>query len=170
MLGRIRSARRAASSLHLTPGSSSNSRSTISAAAVHRQLLQHRPTVAAALPSSSSHFFSTTSAPLSSAFLKSYDEHVAERAAMANGKLGGIAPKPLDAAQTATLIEELRAVSASSSSPEAERLVELLSHRVPPGVDEAAYVKAAYLSAVALGKESPTLISQLRHAADTDRR
>lgn len=163
MLGRIRSARRAASSLHLTPGSSSNSRSTASAAAVHRQLLQHRPTVAAALPlSSSSHFFSTTSAPLSSAFLKSYDEHVAERAAMANGKLGGIAPKPLDAAQTATLIEELRAVSASSSSPEAERLVELLSHRVPPGVDEAAYVKAAYLSAVALGKESPTLISQLR--------
>eukprot|EP00985_Skeletonema_marinoi_P008858 scaffold4037_cov145-Skeletonema_marinoi.AAC.14 len=161
MLGRIRSARRAASSLHLTPGSSSNSRSTISAAAVHRQLLQHRPTVAAALPSSSSHFFSTTSAPLSSAFLKSYDEHVAERAAMANGKLGGIAPKPLDAAQTATLIEELRAVS-SSSSPEAERLVELLSHRVPPGVDEAAYVKAAYLSAVALGKESPTLISRLR--------
>mmetsp|Transcript_12631 Transcript_12631/g.19489 ORF Transcript_12631/g.19489 Transcript_12631/m.19489 type:complete len:959 (+) Transcript_12631:108-2984(+) len=163
MLGRIRSARRAASSLHLTPGRSSNSRSTISAAAVHRQLLQHRPTVAAALPSSSSsHFFSTTSAPLSSAFLKSYDEHVAERAAMANGKLGGIAPKPLDAAQTATLIEELRAVSASSSTPEAERLVELLSHRVPPGVDEAAYVKAAYLSAVALGKESPTLISQLR--------
>ena len=161
MLGRIRSARRAASSLHLTPGSSSNSRSTISAAAVHRQLLQHRPTVAAALPSSSSHFFSTTSAPLSSAFLKSYDEHVAERAAMANGKLGGIAPKPLDAAQTATLIEELRAVS-SSSSQEAERLVELLSHRVPPGVDEAAYVKAAYLSAVALGKESPTLISRLR--------
>ena len=145
MLGRIRSARRAASSLHLTPGSSSNSRSNASAAAVHRQLLQHRPTVAAALPSSSSsHFFSTTSAPLSSAFLKSYDEHVAERAAMANGKLGGIAPKPLDAAQTATLIEELRAVS-SSSSPEAERLVELLSHRVPPGVDEAAYVKAAYL-------------------------
>jgi len=163
MLGRIRSARRAASSLHLTPGSSSNSRSSnASAAAVHRQLLQHRPTVAAALPSSSSHFFSTTSAPLSSAFLKSYDEHVAERAAMANGKLGGIAPKPLDAAQTATLIEELRAVSASSSTPEAERLVELLSHRVPPGVDEAAYVKAAYLSAVALGKESPTLISRLR--------
>ena len=161
MLGRIRSARRAASSLHLTPGSSSNSRSNASAAAVHRQLLQHRPTVAAALPSSSSHFFSTTSAPLCSAFLKSYDEHVAERAAMANGKLGGIAPKPLDAAQTATLIEELRAVSASSS-PEAERLVELLSHRVPPGVDEAAYVKAAYLSAVALGKESPTLISRLR--------
>jgi len=160
MLGRIRSARRAASSLHLTPGSSSNSRSTVSAAAVHRQLLQHRPTVAPALPSSSSHFFSTTTAPLSSAFLKSYDEHVAERAAMANGKLGGIAPKPLDAAQTATLIEELRAVSASS--PEADRLVELLSHRVPPGVDEAAYVKAAYLSAVALGKESPTLISRLR--------
>eukprot|EP00984_Skeletonema_dohrnii_P034719 scaffold33654_cov193-Skeletonema_dohrnii-CCMP3373.AAC.2 len=154
MLGRIRSARRAASSLHLTPGSSSNSRSTASAAAVHRQLLQHRPTVVAALPSSSSHFFSTTTAPLSSsAFLKSYDEHVAERAAMANGKLGGIAPKPLDAAQTGAV---------SASSPEAERLVELLSHRVPPGVDEAAYVKAAYLSAVALGKESPTLISRLR--------
>ena len=40
------------------------------------------------------------------------------------------------------------------------QLVELLSHRVPPGVDEAAYPKAAYLSALALGTESPTLISR----------
>ena len=40
------------------------------------------------------------------------------------------------------------------------QLVELLSDRVPPGVDEAAYPKAAYLSALALGTESPTLISR----------
>ena len=42
------------------------------------------------------------------------------------------------------------------------QLVDLLSNRVPPGVDEAAYPKAAYLSALALGTESPTLISRPR--------
>ena len=43
-----------------------------------------------------------------------------------------------------------------------QQLVDLLSNRVPPGVDEAAYPKAAYLSALALGTESPTLISRSR--------
>jgi aconitate hydratase 2/2-methylisocitrate dehydratase len=75
---------------------------------------------------------------------------------MANGV--GIAPKPLDAAQCTSLIEELK--STTSVSPEAERLVELLSHRVPPGVDEAAYVKAGYLSALAKGDETSVMISQ----------
>mmetsp|Transcript_15036 Transcript_15036/g.31916 ORF Transcript_15036/g.31916 Transcript_15036/m.31916 type:complete len:962 (+) Transcript_15036:68-2953(+) len=102
----------------------------------------------------------STSSPLNSAFLKSYDEHVADRAAMAGGKLGGIAPKPLDPSQCAELIEEIKAASAGDAN--ADRLVELLSHRVPPGVDDAAYVKASYLSAVALGEVAPTLISQVR--------
>jgi len=95
-----------------------------------------------------------------SAFLASYDEHVAERAAMANGKLGGIAPKPLDAAQTSTLIVEMKA--ATPGSADSDRLVDLLSNRIPPGVDDAAYVKASYLSALALGEVPPTLISKVR--------
>ncbi|KAL9188348.1 hypothetical protein ACHAXT_006726 [Thalassiosira profunda] len=100
------------------------------------------------------------SAPLHSAFLQAYDAHVAERAAMAGGKMGGIAPKPLDAAQTSELIEEIKA--ASSGDADADKLVDLLSTRVPPGVDEAAYVKASYLSAVALGEVDATLISKVR--------
>ncbi len=138
MLGRIRSARRAASHVARVGGSTSRSTNAAAVAAnsiLHRSQILHT-TAAAAVASNTTHFFSTTTTSLSSPFLTSYDEHVAERAAMANGKLGGIAPKPLDAAQTATLIDELR--SASASTPDADRLVELLSHRVPPGVDEAA--------------------------------
>jgi aconitate hydratase 2/2-methylisocitrate dehydratase len=87
---------------------------------------------------------------MSTAFLKSYDEHVSDRAAMADGI--GIAPKPLDAAQVQSLIEELR--DSSVSAEDTARLVDLLSHRVPPGVDEAAYVKANFLSAIASQKDS----------------
>ena len=86
-----------------------------------------------------------------SSFLTEYDAHVAERAAMANGF--GIAPKPLDATQTAQVIEELK------GGPN-ERLLELLVNRIPPGVDEAAYVKATWLSALATGKESNASISR----------
>ena len=74
--------------------------------------------------------------------------------------MGGIAPKPLDASQTSELIEEIKACKAGDSN--ADKLVDLLSNRVPPGVDEAAYVKASYLSALALGEVEPTLISQVR--------
>lgn len=81
-----------------------------------------------------------------SSFLESYDAHVAERAAMANGF--GIAPKPLDASQASQVIQELKEDGSN------DRLLELLVHRVPPGVDEAAYVKATWLSALAKGIES----------------
>ena len=77
-------------------------------------------------------------------FMTDYQTHLDERAAIGTG----VAPKPLDAAQVTSLIEELK----TSPTPE---LLELLAQRVPPGVDEAAYVKASYLSAIALGKESP---------------
>ena len=97
-----------------------------------------------------------------SAFLASYDAHVEERAGLANGKLGGVEPKPLDPAQTSELIEEIKAAKAGDESAASAKLVELLSHRVPPGVDEAAYVKASYLSAVALGEVEATLISRVR--------
>lgn len=93
-----------------------------------------------------------------SAFINSYNAHVAERAALAQGI--GVAPKPLSATQCQSLIDEIKTTSASS--PQATELVDLLSKCVPPGVDEAAYVKAAYLSAVAKGEERETLISRKR--------
>ena len=91
---------------------------------------------------------------MASSFLTSYDEHVTERASMANGI--GVAPKPLDPSQCQSLIDEFK--SFSGTDEEGQRLVEILSNRVPPGVDEAAYVKATYLSALAKNEESSTLI------------
>jgi aconitate hydratase 2 / 2-methylisocitrate dehydratase len=85
-------------------------------------------------------------------FLKNYQAHVDERAAM------GIPPLPLSAEQTADLIELIKAPPAGHD----EDLVELLSHRVPPGVDNAAKVKASFLSAVAHGDVPCALISEVK--------
>jgi len=82
--------------------------------------------------------------------LQAYRQHVAERAAL------GIPPLPLSAAQTAELIELLKAPPAG----EGANLVYLLTHRVPAGVDDAAKVKASYLAAVAHGTETNSLISR----------
>mmetsp|Transcript_25240 Transcript_25240/g.69702 ORF Transcript_25240/g.69702 Transcript_25240/m.69702 type:complete len:969 (-) Transcript_25240:126-3032(-) len=98
--------------------------------------------------------FSSSASP----FLTSYQEHVDERAQEADGL--GVAPKPLSAEQVSSLIEELK--SGSTSEATASELVELLVNRVPPGVDEAAYVKATYLSALAKEEESSPYISRLR--------
>ena len=84
--------------------------------------------------------------------LKSYREHVAERAAL------GIPPLPLSAKQTAELIELLK----SPPAGEEATLVDLITHRVPAGVDDAAKVKASYLAAVAHGTEKCALISRQR--------
>ncbi|MCF5928696.1 aconitate hydratase B, partial [Xanthomonas perforans] len=84
--------------------------------------------------------------------LEAYRHHVAERAAL------GIPPLPLTAQQTAEVIELLKAPPAG----EEEFLVELLSQRVPAGVDDAAKVKASYLAAVAFGTETTALISPTR--------
>lgn len=92
-----------------------------------------------------------------SSFLEVYDAHVAERAAMANGF--GVAPKPLDAAQVSQVVQELK------DNGKNDRLLELLAHRVPPGVDEAAYVKATWLSAIAKGIETHPSISR-RYAVE----
>ena len=81
--------------------------------------------------------------------LEDYRKHVEERAAQ------GIPPKPLNPEQVAGLVELLK----NPPAGEEEFLVELLSERVPPGVDEAAYVKAGFLSALAKGEESCDLIS-----------
>ena len=88
--------------------------------------------------------------------LSAYEAHVAERAAMAGGV--GIAPKPLDAQQVSDLTTAL--LDSSTSAEDAAKLVELLSHRVPPGVDEAAYVKASFLSSVAFGEKECASISR----------
>lgn len=84
--------------------------------------------------------------------LEAYRHHVAERAAL------GIPPLPLTAQQTAEVIELLKAPPAG----EAEFLVDLLTHRVPAGVDDAAKVKASYLAAIAFGTEKSELISRAR--------
>ncbi|WP_372964637.1 bifunctional aconitate hydratase 2/2-methylisocitrate dehydratase [Marinobacter sp.] len=80
--------------------------------------------------------------------LEAYREHVAERAAL------GIPPKALTADQTAGLIELLK----NPPAGEEATLVDLLENRVPPGVDEAAYVKAAFLTAIVKGEASSPLI------------
>jgi aconitate hydratase 2/2-methylisocitrate dehydratase len=81
--------------------------------------------------------------------LEAYREHEAERANL------GIPAKPLSAEQVADLVELLKAPPAG----EEEFLLELISNRVPPGVDEAAYVKAGFLSAIAKSEQDCPLIS-----------
>jgi aconitate hydratase 2/2-methylisocitrate dehydratase len=84
--------------------------------------------------------------------LKAYRDHVAERAAL------GIPPLPLSAKQTSELIELLK----NPPAGEEAMLVDLITHRVPAGVDDAAKVKASYLAAVAHGTEVCTLIGRER--------
>ncbi|WP_148677839.1 bifunctional aconitate hydratase 2/2-methylisocitrate dehydratase [Klebsiella sp. RIT-PI-d] len=81
--------------------------------------------------------------------LDDYRKHVAERAAE------GIVAKPLDATQMAGLVELLK----NPPEGEEEFLLDLLINRVPPGVDEAAYVKAGFLAAVAKGEAHSPLVS-----------
>ena len=82
--------------------------------------------------------------------LEAYREHVAERASQ------NIPPKPLSAEQTAGLLELL----ADPPAGDEEFLLDLISTRVPPGVDEAAYVKAGFLSAIAKGESTSPLIDR----------
>jgi len=84
--------------------------------------------------------------------LQSYREHTAERAAE------GIPPKPLDAQQTADLVELVK----NPPAGEEEYLLELLTQHVPAGVDEAAYVKAGFLAAIARGEVATPLIDRVR--------
>lgn len=87
--------------------------------------------------------------------LESYEKHVAERAAL------GIVPKPLDAEQTAALVELLKAPPAGRE----ELLLDLIANRVPAGVDQAAYIKAAFLAAIVRGETESPLIDR-EHATD----
>ena len=86
---------------------------------------------------------------VASSFLADYRAAAAEREAL------GIPALPLTAAQTQALTELLQAPPAGEET----FLLHLLSERIPPGVDEAAYVKASWLSAVAQGNTSSPLVS-----------
>lgn len=85
--------------------------------------------------------------------LEAYRAHVAERAAQ------GLPPLPLNAEQVAALVELIK----NPPAGEEDFLLDLLENRVPPGVDQAAYVKAAFLADVARGRAQSPLICR-QHA------
>ena len=84
--------------------------------------------------------------------LESYRAHVAERSAL------GIPPLPLTAKQTTELVELLK----NPPAGEEQALVELITYRVPAGVDDAAKVKAEFLAKLAKGEESCALVSRAK--------
>ena len=81
--------------------------------------------------------------------LNEYKAHVDERAAQ------NIPPLPLDADQTAQLADLLK-----SEHEESELLLHLLKERVPAGVDQSAYVKAAFLADITTGETSSPYITK----------
>lgn len=85
-------------------------------------------------------------------FLEDYQKHVEQR------KAAGVVPLPLNAEQTAQLIELLKVPAGQNT----EYLMDLFENCIPAGVDEAAYVKASFLSAVVAGDVSSPLISKQR--------
>lgn len=84
--------------------------------------------------------------------LEEYRQHVKERAEL------GIPPKPLDAKQVAGLVELIK----NPPAGEEEFLLDLLENRVPAGVDDAAYVKAGFLAAIAKGEATSPIITPER--------
>ena len=84
--------------------------------------------------------------------LQAYREHIDERAAQ------GVPPKPLDAQQTAELVDLIK----NPPAGEENYLLELLTQHIPAGVDEAAYVKAGFLAAITRGEASTSLIDKVR--------
>ncbi|MGX2967257.1 bifunctional aconitate hydratase 2/2-methylisocitrate dehydratase [Ursidibacter sp. B-7004-1] len=85
-------------------------------------------------------------------FLNDYRKLVAEREAL------GVVPLPLNAEQTAELIELLK----NPIQSETTFLLELFENRIPAGVDEAAYVKASFLASITKGEVQSPLISPKR--------
>ncbi len=84
--------------------------------------------------------------------LEEYRKHVEERAAE------GIVPKPLNAKQVAELVELIK----NPPAGEEEFLLDLLTNRVPAGVDDAAYVKAGFLAAIAKGEATSPILTPER--------
>jgi len=94
-------------------------------------------------------FNQLSGARFASAFMESYDQLVAERDTQ------GVPPLPLNAEQVSDLVN-----LAKDPKEEADRVLDLLSNRIPPGVDEAAAVKVAFLNAVATGEASSPVLSK----------
>tara|TARA_B100000579_G_scaffold5126_1_gene3904 strand:- start:793 stop:3405 length:2613 start_codon:yes stop_codon:yes gene_type:complete len=92
---------------------------------------------------------------LTNKMLNSYKEHVEERAQQ------GIPPLPLNAEQVSELVELLK----SPPSGEEEYILNLITNRTPAGVDPAAYVKAAFLTAIAKEETHSPLINK-HHATE----
>jgi aconitate hydratase 2/2-methylisocitrate dehydratase len=84
--------------------------------------------------------------------LAEYQSHVEERAAL------GLPPLPLEAEQVTAVVEMLKTAPT-------DELLDLLVHRVPPGVDQAAYVKAGFLADVAAAKATCALIDPVSATA-----
>lgn len=84
-------------------------------------------------------------------FIKEYNSHVDARAKE------GVPPLPLDAKGTAEVVELLK-----RGEGDQEFLLELLMNRVPPGVDDAAYVKAAFLNDVSKSNTSCSIIAPVK--------
>ena len=84
--------------------------------------------------------------------LEAYRAHVEERASQ------GIPPLPLNAQQVHELVELLK----NPPAGEEDYLLGLIIDRVPPGVDDAAYVKAGFLAAIAKGEAESPLIGKER--------
>ena len=82
--------------------------------------------------------------------LESYKKHVQERADL------NIPPLPLDAEQTSQLVELLK-----SEHAESDFLLHLFKERIPAGVDQAAYVKAAFLADITEGNTSSPFINKI---------
>ena len=81
--------------------------------------------------------------------LEQYRKHIEERATE------GVVPKPISAEQMAALVELIKHPPAG----EEEFVLNLLANRVPAGVDEAAYIKASFLSAIANGSENSPILT-----------
>ena len=84
--------------------------------------------------------------------LEAYRTHAAERAAQ------GLVPQPLSAEWTSGLVELIQHPPAGEEA----FLLELLANRVPAGVDEAAYVKAGFLAAIARGDAQSPILTPAR--------
>jgi len=84
--------------------------------------------------------------------LEAYRKHLEERAQE------DVPAKPLDADQTAALVELLK----NPPAGEEAFILDLLENRVPAGVDQAAYVKAGFLAAIATGEAKSPLIDNIK--------
>jgi len=84
--------------------------------------------------------------------LDTYRQHVQERADQ------GVVPQPLDPEQTAALVELLK----NPSSGEEGFILDLITNRIPAGVDQAAYVKAGFLAAITRGEAESPLIDKVK--------